>query len=383
MIYRKLSIIVCLLCLCFCWLSGQATAASTSDAVEPIIPDKACSLTISYCSGETAFSGLEVKLYRIAEVSADFRYTLTKPFASSGLFLNGIQSTGEWNVVRATLEAHILAKNIAPDFTAETNDAGKVSFTSLKTGIYLAIVGKAEQGDVRCRFDSALIAVPGLGTDGRWQYDVSVNAKGEMIPPADSEEEIKLKVLKLWRGDEGKNVRPQSIEVEIFCDGVRYKTVTLSEENHWGFSWTVKNDGSNWTVVERNVPEGYTMTVEKKTTAFVLTNAWNPPDPDDPSNPSDPSDPSNPNDPSNPGDPSNPTDPSNPGDPSDPSNPTDPGNHTDPSKPSKPSDPDDPDDPDDSPPTGDTSNILVYVLIMVGAGTMLIVIGSTGKRSRV
>ena len=107
MIYRKLSIIVCLLCLCFCWLSGQAAAASTSDAVEPIIPDKACSLTISYCSGGTAFSGLEVKLYRIAEVSADFRYTLTKPFASSGLFLNGIQSTGECINIEFDIEINI------------------------------------------------------------------------------------------------------------------------------------------------------------------------------------------------------------------------------------------------------------------------------------
>ena len=73
-----------------------------------------------------------------------------------------------------------------------------------------------------------LIALPGIEPDGRWQYQVSVNAKGEVLPPVDPDEEAELKVLKLWRGDEGRNDRPKSIEVEIFCNGSSYKTVILS-----------------------------------------------------------------------------------------------------------------------------------------------------------
>ena len=102
-------------------------ALSTSDAVEPIIPKKECSLTVSYCCGEKAFSGIPVKLYRIAEVSADFRYTLAQSFAASGLILDGIRTSGEWDVVRSTLEAHILAYNISPDSTVMTDAEGRAN----------------------------------------------------------------------------------------------------------------------------------------------------------------------------------------------------------------------------------------------------------------
>lgn len=319
MINRKIGILFVLLCLCFRLMPYQAMAVSTSDAVEPIIPEKECSLTISYCYGETAFSGVEVKLYRIAKVSADFQYTLTQPFASSGLILDGVRTAGEWNVVRTTLETHILAYDISAEFTAVTNEAGQVSFGALKTGMYLAIGSQVEMQGLQYRFDSALIALPGLGMDGRWQYQVSVNAKGEALPPIDPDETIELKVLKLWRGDENRKDRPESVEVEIFCNGISYETIILSEENHWAYTWSAKDDSSNWMVVERNVPQGYTVTIEERQSTFILTNTWTPTYPDDPDKP---------------------------------------------------------------PPTGDTSNILLHILLMIGAGSMLIVLGVAGKRSR-
>ena len=317
MINRKIGILFILLCLCFHLMPCQVMAASTSDAVEPIIPENECSLTVSYCCGETAFSGIQVKLYRIAEVSADFRYTLAQSFAASGLILDGIRTSGEWDVVRSTLEAHILAYNIAPEFTSVTNKDGQVSFESLKTGMYLAIVNQVEQDDLHYRFDSALIALPGLGSDDRWQYQVSVNAKGEVLPPVDPDEKIEFKVLKLWKGDEGGSDRPESVEVEIFRDGISYEKVVLSEEKHWSYTWSAKDDGANWSVVERNVPQGYTMTVEERQSTFVLTNTWTPTYPDDPDKP---------------------------------------------------------------PQTGDTSNIMLYVLLMTLSGTMLIILGVIRKK---
>ena len=319
MIKRKLGIIVILLCFCFYLMPYQVMAASTSDAVEPIIPENECSLTVSYCYGETALSNVQVKLYRIAEVSADFQYTLSQNFEASGLILDGIQTAGEWNVVRSTLEAHILAYKIAPELISVTNEDGEASFRTLRTGMYLAIVSQVEQDGFYYRFDSALIALPGLGQDGHWQYQVSVNAKGEALPPVDPDEKVELKVLKLWRGDEGRTDRPKSIEVEIFHDGISHKTVILSEENHWAYSWSAMDDGSSWTVVERNVPQGYTVTVEERISTFVLTNTWTPTYPEDPVKP---------------------------------------------------------------PSTGDTANILLHVLIMIVSGSMLIILGVTGKKAR-
>ena len=272
MINRKIGIIAFLLCFCLYWMPNQAMAASTTEAVEPIDPNRTCSLTVTYRYGETAFSGVQVKLYRIAQVSADFQYTPTQAFQAYGLRLNGIQAAGEWDVIRSTLEAHILADRITPDAVSETNGDGKVQFDQLATGMYLAIVGQTIQDDLHCHFDSALVTLPGLGQDGRWEYAVSVNAKAEALPPVDADWETELKVLKLWKGDEGRTDRPDSITVEIFRDGISQETVVLSEENRWSYNWKAKDDGASWTVVERNVPQGYTMTVETREDAFVLTN---------------------------------------------------------------------------------------------------------------
>ena len=314
---RRMGIIAFALCLCLCLMMCQVQAASTADAKEPISTNQNCSLTISYCNDGITFSELSVKLYKIANVSADYQYTFSSYFEKSNLILNGIQTVGEWNVIRATLETYIIANGVMADFNTTTDSEGKASFSELKPGLYLAIADRVIQNEITYVFDSALISLPGLDTDGLWQYQVDVISKSEIIPPG--EEETELNVLKLWKGDNGSLERPATIEVEIFRNGTSYQTVTLSEDNHWTYTWSAKDDGSDWKVVERNVPTGYTMTIEERGTSFVLTNTF---DGDVPNNP-------------------------------------------------------------DSPQTGDTSNIMLWVILMIVSGSMLIILGSVGKRNRV
>ena len=305
-----------MLCFCLCVLPCQALAVFTTDAIEPIAIEKECSLSIYYGYEGTAFSNQSVKLYKVADVSADAQYTLTAPFAASGLILNGIQTQGEWNVIRSTLETQILADNIAPTKTAQTNASGQALFTQLTPGLYVASAVEVTQDDVTCSFDSALVALPGLETDGLWRYQVAVAAKPQILPPIQPDGKNELKVMKLWKGDTGRTDRPKSVEVEIFRDGVSYETVILSKENNWAYSWTVPADGASWKVVERNVPAGYTMTVEQRETTFVITNVRQ--------------------------------------------------DHTDPSPPK----------------TGDTTNILLYTIILYISGTVLIILGIVRKRKR-
>ena len=317
---RRMGLMLFLFCLCLCLMPCKVRAASTSDATELISPERTCSLTVSYGFDGTAFSDLEVSLYRIADVSSEYQYTLTAPFASSGLILNGIQTQGEWNVVRSTLEAHILAGNIAADQIVKTDQNGQVCFASLKTGLYLAVVQPVVLNEVTYVMDSALISLPGLGNDGRWQYQVTAVAKPRMLPPTEPDSEIQLKVVKLWKGDQGLNKRPKSVEVEIFRNGIGDRIVTLSEENHWSYSWTAKDDGATWLAVEWNVPEGYVVTLDVRGNTFVLTNTLSTEQPGE--------------------------------------------------SPIKP------------PKTGDTSNILLYTILIYVAGIILIILGITGKRKR-
>ena len=316
MVKRRVAVIALLLCLCLSWLPCYAQAVSTADAREPISPDRDCSLTMAYGYDGNSFSDLPVKLYKIANVSADFQYSLTMPFSNSGLILNGVQSVGEWNVIRSTLEAHILAYGVDADLTAVTDYNGQVCFQGLKPGLYLAITEQVLQNNWIYAFDSALVALPGVDAAGLWQYEIAATAKAKAIPPVVGDEEIAFKVLKLWKGDHGRSDRPKSIEVEIFRNGASYQTVILSEENYWAYSWKAKDDGSVWKVVERNIPSGYTMTIEERETSFVLTNTRPPENPDVPQ-------------------------------------------------------------------TGDTTNIMLHFILMIFSGTMLIILGITGKRTHI
>lgn len=364
---RRMGIVTVMLCLCLCLMPCSALAASTADASEPILTSNLCALSIVYRCDGTAFSKQTVKLYKIADVSADFQYTLAPSFAATGLVLNGIQTIGEWNVIRSTLEAHILANDILPMMVNVTDSLGQTGFSQLKPGLYLTSAVRASQGNVTYFFDSALIALPGLDADGLWQYGVTVTPKSEISKPQPSpgpgpspepKPEIALKVLKLWKNDDGRN-RPQSIEAEIFRDSVSCQIVTLSEENHWSYSWSAKDDGARWTVVERNVPEGYTMTLEERGTTFLLTNTLRPetPPPEEPPAEEPPAE-------------------------------QPPAEEPQPEQPPAGDVPSEEADPEELPPaegpeTGDTPRILLFTVLMYVSGAALILLGITGKRKDV
>lgn len=311
---RRMAVIAVLVSLCLFVSTFYATAISTSETVDT---EKKCSLTLSYICDKVKFRDVSVNLYKVATVDTDFQYTLTDPFVSSELNLNGVQTKDEWNEIRSTLESLIIADKIQANNIAKTNSDGTVSFESLKTGLYLAIVDTVTQNNLICAFESALISLPDVDMDGYCQYQVNVSPKGQIIMP--DEKEVILKVIKLWKGEKEKNNRPESIEVEIFRNGESYKKVVLSQENNWSYIWKAKDDGAKWNVTERNVPDGYTMTIEKRDTSFVVINTYNS---------------------ENPGDKSK------------------------------------------APQTRDTSDIMFYVIIMIISGVILMISGITGKRKK-
>ena len=260
---RRFGTLILLVALCLGLLPLRAKA-------DNIDTQRSCRLSVTYRYDTTAFSGQTVKLYKIADVSADFRYTLTEAFAATHLQPNGIQTNREWDVFRSTLESYILFQRTEPTMTVTTDDSGCASFSDLTPGLYLTSAVEIAQEALTCVFQSALVALPGL-TSGVWDYDISVAAKPDILPPIDPDGETEFQVVKLWKGDEGKSTRPQSVQVEIFRDTISHRIVTLSAENNWSYRW-ISEEGVDWKVVERNVPAGYVMTVAQQETTFLITN---------------------------------------------------------------------------------------------------------------
>lgn len=296
------------ICLCICLMTCNAFAITTADAKEPIVTSKTGSLTLNYVYGEIAFADLPVQLHHVATVSSDCTYTLTEEFRATGLKVNGITSSSEWNRVRSTLESYIASNKIAPTQQANTNEAGVVKFEGLTPGLYFVMPVRVMMGELRYSFASAIVAVPNLTEDGHWVYDVTITTKPSVDKPTDDEEH---KVVKLWRDTGNVDKRPDSIMVDIICNGVVVETVVLSEENNWSYKWISVEKGDIWQVVEKDIPEGYTVVVEKHNNSFTIIN-------------------------------------------------TIPGTPT-------------------SPQTGDTSNIVLYIILMCVSGLVLVVLGVTAK----
>lgn len=260
-----------MLALCLAMLPCAANALSTADATEKLSLTQDCSVTAVYGSDGEVFSAAQVKLYKIADITDELQYVYTDDFAPCDISINGIQSNSEWNVRRTTFESHIAANGITPYAVDVTDDNGAISFPGLRPGLYMLSAVTAEKNGMRYYFDTALVALPGIDADTRkWSYDVQLTPKPDI--DIDDNGDVHYQVVKLWKGDSSGS-RPKSITIDILRNGVVMKTVELSNEHGWSYTWSAENDGAEWTVAEKNVPSGYKALVEKHSTTFVVTNS--------------------------------------------------------------------------------------------------------------
>lgn len=180
-------------------------------------------------------------------------------------------------------------------------------------------------------------------------FKATVSQSGDtftIINDDTTEETTEIRANKEWTIDDG-GTRADSVTVQLYCDGQPWgDPVTLSDSNDWTTLWEELPVGHSWSVVEINVPAGFTSSVTQEDGVITITNDDIPTDIPDPERPDpDPEDPDpEPDDPTDIPDPEKP-DP----DPDDPE-PEDPDDPTDIPDPEKP-DTDDPDDPTDIPDT--------------------------------
>ncbi len=241
--------------------------------------EQTSSLTVVYKDGELLFNGLDISVYRVADIEADGSYALCGVFADYPINVKIVRTQEEWRTIATTLTSYIVADELSAMATATTNENGEVVFENLSKGLYLVCGVQTEKNDLIYAFESFFSTLPRPDENGAPQYEVKALPKHTThIPEPD---EIEYKVFKQWK-DEGYNKRPTSVEVGIYDDGKLVSTQTLSAENNWSYSWKGIDDGSVWTVVERNIPGEYTVTVTENETVFVITNSYTIPTPPPP-----------------------------------------------------------------------------------------------------
>lgn len=230
-------------------------------------PEQTGSIRLNYSAVDNA----EFKVYRAGEITDNWEFVLTGAFQDIPADLNDLD-TEAMTELSETLAAYAAADGIEPDYSGRTDENGQVVFEGLTKGLYL-IIGERVIWD-GMRYDPVpfLLTVPSQDAEGEWNYQTEADVKYETSIP--EKEETEYKVVKYWVGDGSGNARPVQITVDILKDGVLFDTQTLTAENNWTYSWTAEDDGSVWQVVEREIPDHYTVKVEKNKTMFLLTNTY-------------------------------------------------------------------------------------------------------------
>ena len=256
--------------------------------IVPTFAAESSSLTVITEDGTTPLSNAEFAIYHFASLDEDV-FILTDDFASSRIAVNTDEN--DWNAIVSTLEGYIAANHPTPTDRGRTAHDGMVRFptgsTPLDAGLYLVVGQPHVQNKTIYEFYPTIVRIdPGK--------NIQIRPKMESFPdldpgPDESAETVTRKVLKVWNDAGISHLRPEEVVVHLLRNGEIYSTVTLSQENNWRHTWTKLDKNSKWNVVEV-VPNGYTVTVERKGVTFVVTNTRKPtvppvpdtPDPPDP-----------------------------------------------------------------------------------------------------
>ena len=287
---------VCLLLLIVMLFALCPTALAFS-----IDPTKTASLTVDFGYGDEKLAGAKFDLFYIASFDDKVDFVLTDEFAEYPVRVSDNTIDG-WNELAVVLKGFALADNHKPAASITTDENGIAQLNDLTPGLYLVVGSELVKGEYVYSVAPTIVCLPGLNQTGdntyEWNYDVEIQPKS-VRDEKPEDENTGFEVIKRWidKGHESK--RPSEITVQLICktaDGkVDKKQVTINKDNKWKYTWddlpTYTDDGQliEWLAIESEVPEGYSVNVEKHDNQFVIINTYSGTEaPDTPASPDTP-----------------------------------------------------------------------------------------------
>lgn len=257
-----LKIFAVIICLSVVAAMPAASSAASVDTTAT------ADLTIILTPDGVAVPGADFKLYRIADISKSGNFTLTPPFSNFPVVFK-THDADSLRKLALTLKGYVITQKIEPDYTGVTDSSGRAYFNDIPLGMYLVVGSSVTIGNTTYVPETFIITLPAEAENGSWEYDVNVRTK-TLVGMAGAMAD--LRVLKVWDDSGDSSARPNEITVELYLGNVLYDTVVLSKENNWHYTWS-RLAGLDWTVVEKEVPDGYKVSVERDGNSFVITNS--------------------------------------------------------------------------------------------------------------
>jgi hypothetical protein len=216
------------------------------------------SVTLIDRDGETPITGAELSLYYVATVkhnSNRLSYTFTDSFADCGVALDDPALT-------ATLDVFV-TEHADPVKKQVTDAQGYATFTDLPLGLYFVKQTGNVAGYAPCT--SFLVTVPNYDDEG-YVYDVNASPKTDIARLTD------ITIRKVWNTDASTKAA-DSVTIQLLKDGVVIETAILSGQNNWKVTYTDMPESDAYSIVEVNVPKGFTVTYSKNGYIFTATNS--------------------------------------------------------------------------------------------------------------
>ena len=255
---KKVVSVIIMLVMCITLFSFGASAVSL---------DKKGSISLTIRDKETreTLSDAVFRVYLIAyayEDNGNIYFVYTDEFKDNGMDLDGFSDS----YLPVHLRAYAELKSLP--YTEKSSDSkGNIVFDNLSCGAYLVVPVSVADGYLNPA--PFVIPVPLRDkTQDKWVYDIDASPKVE-AEKDESGEKTYMSVKKYWRSMEKT---PDNITVSLIKDGVIYDSVVLNATNNWYYKWEDLDKNHSWSVVETNVPEGYTVSYVTSQMTVVITN---------------------------------------------------------------------------------------------------------------
>lgn len=268
--------LVLALAMCLAMVLIPVPVAMADDAAD------AGSITVNYEDGDTPIADATAHVYHIANWNnSNDGFTPTDQFKKYSVDWDVYGMNSEtFRQLAETLSGYIARDTIDPLVSQKTDTDGVAVFGKLPRGLYVVIVDAFEGNGLTCKSSATIVSVPS-GTAANASLNVSLHPKTECspkeTPPPDVPPTEDRTVSKVWKNDTVEN-RPRKIIVQLLRNGEVYDEVELNDDNNWTHTWTGLEADYEWHVVEKSVPDSYTVLVDREGAKTVITNTYTPPD---------------------------------------------------------------------------------------------------------
>lgn len=234
------------------------------------------SVAIDYTYNDDPLDDVNFKVYCVAIKNESYQYEMQEGFEDIEIDFDSLAIDSYWISIRNNLENHISCNMIEWVHEFVTDEFGSYTLEGLEAGLYIIDAANVVEG-TEVYFSDPILVMVGyyFESEEMWMYHYQVQPKSDVLAYTDDQE---LTITKVWNNVETWQELPESVEVELYCDGSVYETVVLSEENNWTYTWYNVDQLATWGVKELSEFEYFEVEYDKTYFDFEIINTYNGPE---------------------------------------------------------------------------------------------------------